>query len=499
MAPTLLLINPAMAVDAGASEPLCADDTVTRAGSPGGTGARQGRRKRRLTHAGGAISMEPLALAYVAALTPPHWQVRIVDEVAEELPDDLEPDLVALTSLTITVPRAYEIALRFRQKGVPVVLGGAHATLVPDEAQQYVDVVYQGEAESSWPALIADFEAGNLKPRYNGGATSSDGGAPSPRSGTEYPLQNLPLPRRSAYSRSYVLQLVSASRGCVYRCEFCSLWKMEGGRYRARPPLDVVDELATTTRRPILFTDENVFVDREWALSLFREIARRGVRRSFAVQASLDVARDDEMLVALKESGCMTVLVGLESLNEESLRFMRKGVNLKIGVDHYAECIQRIHDRGLAMSGTFIFGYDGDGPDTFQRTVDFVLETGLDIAHFGLLTPIPGTDLYDRLARQERLLYTHFPEDYSRYDLSTAVFVPSRMTPEQLEEGLAWAARAVGSLGVTMRRTWRTWRATGSLLMAGLALGWNRTGLYRRVVDGTSHQSTTRKQGEWTA
>ena len=204
MAPTLLLINPAMAVDAGASEPLCADDTVTRAGSPGGTGARQGRRKRRLTHAGGAISMEPLALAYVAALTPPHWQVRIVDEVAEELPDDLEPDLVALTSLTITVPRAYEIALRFRQKGVPVVLGGAHATLVPDEAQQYVDVVYQGEAESSWPALIADFEAGNLKPRYNGGATSSDGGAPSPRSGTEYPLQNLPLPRRSAYSLSLI-------------------------------------------------------------------------------------------------------------------------------------------------------------------------------------------------------------------------------------------------------------------------------------------------------
>jgi len=422
--------------------------------------------------------------------------VRIVDEVAEDLPGDLEPDLVALTSLTITVPRAYEIARHFRQRGVPVVLGGVHATLVPDEAQQYVDIVYQGEAESSWPAVIADFEAGKLKPRYNGGATTIEADGPSLRSGHAYQLQGLPMPRRSAYSRSYLLQLVSASRGCVYRCEFCTLWKLEGGRYRVRPPLEVVEELALTTRRPILFTDENVFINREWALTLFREIGRRRLRRSFAVQASLDIAGDDEMLVALKESGCMTVLVGLESLNEESLRLMRKGVNLKIGVSHYAESIQRMHDRGLAVSGTFIFGYDGDGPDIFRQTADFVVETGLDIAHFGLLTPTPGTDLYDRLARQDRLLYTHFPEDYSRYDLRTAVFRPARMTPEELEEGLAWAAQAVGSLGVTMRRTWRTWRATGSLLMAALALGWNRTGLYRRIVDGTTRQATTLPRGE---
>jgi radical SAM superfamily enzyme YgiQ (UPF0313 family) len=293
------------------------------------------------------------------------------------------------------------------------------------------------------------------------------------------------------------LQLVSASRGCVYRCEFCSLWKMEGGCYRARPPREVVEELATTSRRPILFTDENVFVEREWALALFREIARQGIRRSFAVQASLDVADDDEVLAALKESGCMTVLVGLESLNEESLRLMRKGVNLRIGVSHYAESIQRLHDRGLAVSGTFIFGYDGDGPDIFRRTADFVLETGLDIAHFGLLTPIPGTDLYDRLAREGRLLYTDFPGDYSRYDLRTAVFRPAKMTPEELEEGLAWAAQTVGSVGVTARRTWHTWRATGSLLMAALALGWNRTGLYRRIVD-SSNEATTLPQGEGT-
>ncbi|HSJ53647.1 MAG TPA: cobalamin-dependent protein, partial [Anaerolineae bacterium] len=241
MAPTLLLINPAMAAGTGAgapalrSEAAVADDGRSAKAGPGGR-----RHKGRLVHAGGAISMEPLALAYVAALTPPHWQVRIVDEVADELPGDLEPDLVGLTSLTITVPRAYEIARHYRQRGVPVVLGGVHATLQPDEAQQYVDVVYQGEAETRWPALIADLEAGRLKPRYNGGATSTEAEALS-RSGRGYRLQNLPLPRRSAYGRSYFLQLVSASRGCVYRCEFCTLWKMEGGRYRARPPLEVVE------------------------------------------------------------------------------------------------------------------------------------------------------------------------------------------------------------------------------------------------------------------
>jgi radical SAM superfamily enzyme YgiQ (UPF0313 family) len=484
MAPTLLLINPAMTAGTAAGSSAPAADVST-------AGRGRWRRKRRPLHAGGAISMEPLALAYVAALTPPHWQVRIVDEVAEELPHDLHPDLVALTSLTITVPRAYEIAAYYRRRGVPVVLGGVHATLVPDEAQQYVDVVYQGEAESSWPALIADFEAGRLKSRYNGGATSGGEGDASALAGEAGCLQNLPLPRRSAYGRSYLLQLVSASRGCVYRCEFCTLWKMEAGRYRARPPLEVVAELGTTTRRPILFTDENVFVDREWALALFREIARRGPRRSFAVQASLDVAEDDEMLAALRDSGCMTVLVGLESLNEESLRLMRKGVNLRIGVAQYGECIRRLHEQRLAVSGTFIFGYDGDGPDIFRRTVDFVLEAGLDIAHFGLLTPIPGTDLYNRLAREDRLLYTCFPGDYSRYDLRTAVFRPARMSPEELEEGLAWAARAVSSLGVTVRRTWQTWRTTGNPLMAALALGWNRTGLYRRVVDGPALWAAT--------
>ncbi len=448
MTPSLLLINPAMR----------------------GNGDR-------LPNAGGIATMEPLALAYVAALTPPHWDVRIVDEVMEEIPNGYEPDLVALTSLTITASHAYEIARRYRVRGVPVVMGGAHATLLPDEAARYVDVVFQGEAEGGWPSLIRDFESGELKSRYNGGPVS---------------LKGLPIPQRGLYHHRYFLQLVSASRGCRYRCEFCTLWKLDGGRYRARPPEEVLDELEVTTRlsaakslnrRPILFTDENVFIERDWSLALFRGMAERGFKRPYAVQASLDIADDDELLAALERSGCMTVLIGFESICEESLRRMRKGVNLRIGVSHYKEKVAKLHDHNLMSSGTFMFGNDGDDPDIFERTVDFVLDAGIDVAHFGLLTPTPGTDLFDRLAREGRLLYTDFPADYARYDLQTAVFRPLTMTPEQLEEGVVWATRAVGSRSMATRRAWRTLRQTRNPFFAVVAYRWNRSGLYHRVVE----------------
>ncbi len=416
----------------------------------------------------GMVTMEPLGLAYVAALTPDHWHIRIVDETREALPTDVEPDLVAITSLTPTAPRAYAIAARFRERGVPVIMGGVHATLAAEEATRYVDVIFTGEAEGAWPQLIRDFEAGELQPRY-------DGGAP--------PLAGRPRPRRDLHHHRYVIRLISASRGCRYRCEFCSIWKFAGGRYRTRPPQEVWDELATCQGgRALLFTDDNVATDREWALALFRGMAQRGLRQRHAVQASLDVADDDELLRWLKRSGCFAVQVGLESVSPDSLRAMRKGVNLRIGVSRYREKIGRLHDHGLTVAGTFMFGNDGDDPDIFQRTVEFVLETGIDLAHFGLLTPMPGTDLFARLRREGRLLYTDFPADYARYDLRTAVFRPRRMTPEQLEEGLVWASQAISRLPVLLQRAGRTWRDTGDPVSALLALQWNRTGLYRRVV-----------------
>lgn len=422
---------------------------------------------RRLANVAGVTTMEPLGLAYVAALTPPHWDVRLVDEVAERLPWNLDADLVGISVITAAAPRAYELAAGFRRRGIPVVLGGPHPTLLPEEAARYCDVVFRGEAEGAWPALIADFEAGHLQARYEGGGP---------------PLAGAVLPRRDLYRRRYALALVSASRGCHYRCEFCAIWKLDSGRFRCRPVEEVWAELRQTPRRwATLFTDDNIMADRDWAVALFRGMAERGLRRRFAVQASLSIADDDELLGWLRRAGCFAVMIGLESVSEASLRLMRKGVNLDIGVEHYQEKIAQIHRHGLMIAGAFIFGNDGDGPDIFQRTVQFVIEAGVDLAHFGILVPDPGTDVYDRLHREGRLLYTAYPEDYRRHHLGQALFAPRTMTPAALEAGAREAVAAISGWPALLRRGWRTWRDTGDAFAALIAVAWTRSGLRARM------------------
>ena len=437
--PNLLLINPAL--------------------------ARAGRRRFGVA---GPATMEPLGLAQVAALTPRHWDVRIADEVVEEIPGDFLPDLVGITSLTPTAPRAYEIAAGFRARGTPVVMGGMHATFCPDEAGRYVDTVVCGEAEGVWPQVLSDFESGGMRDRYEG---------------TRGDLSGLPLPRRDLYRHRYRVTLVSASRGCRNRCEFCSVWKYEWGRFRARPIPELLEELPRLPKTPItLFTDDNIMCERDRALELFRSMAERGLQRRHAVQASLEIAEDDELLDVLKASGCFALLVGLESVSEATLRTMRKAVNLRVGVDQYRDRIARVHRHGLMVAGTFIFGGDGDGPDIFDRTAQFVLDAGVDLAHFGLLLPMPGTDLYDRFVQEGRLLISDFPHDYSLLDLTHATFVPQDMTPKALEIGLAEATDAIGRWPVALKRAMRTWRDTGSFAAAMISLAWTRTGLHKRVL-----------------
>ncbi|MCJ7795280.1 MAG: B12-binding domain-containing radical SAM protein [Thermoleophilia bacterium] len=416
----------------------------------------------------GLATMEPLGLACVAALTPRHWHIRLADEVVEEIPGDFLPDLVGITSLTPTAPRTYEIAAGFRAQGVPVVMGGMHATFCPDEAGRYVDTVVCGEAEHIWPQVLSDFESGGMRDHYEG---------------TKADLSGLPLPRRDLYRHRYRVTLVSASRGCRNRCEFCSIWKFEGGRFRARPIPEILEELPQLPRTPItLFTDDNVMCDRDHSLELFRAMAERGLQRRHAVQASLDIAEDDEFMHVLKASGCFAILVGFESVSEATLRKMRKAVNLRVGVDQYPDRIERVHRHGLMVAGTFIFGNDGDGTDIFKRTAQFVLDAGVDLAHFGLLLPMPGTDLCDRLVQEGRLLLSDFPHDYSLLDLTHATFVPQAMTPEALEIGLAEATDAIGRWPAALRRALYTWRNTGSFGAAAISLAWTRTGLHKRVL-----------------
>ena len=425
---------------------------------------------RRLSNVAGVTTMEPLGLAYVAALTPPDWDVRIWDEVVEPSPHIGAADLVGISTITATAPRAYELAAEFRARGIPVVLGGPHPTLMPEEAAKYADVVFRGEAEGAWPAVIADFAAGRLAARYDGGGPSLDANV---------------VPRRDLYRKRYALTLVSASRGCRYRCEFCSIWKLDSGKLRTRPVADVLAELARCRGGlATLFTDDNIAAERDWAVALFRGMAERRLQRRFAVQASLDIADDDELLHWLRRAGCFAVMTGLESVSEETLRNMRKGVNLRIGVMHYRDKIAAIHAHGLMIAGTFIFGGDGDTRDVFRQTVRFVLDAGVDLAHFGILVPDPGTDLYARLSAEGRLRHISYPEDYRRHHLGEALFVPQAMTPDELEIGYRWASKEISRWGVASRRAWRTWRETGDPFAAAIALAWTRTGLRARTGGG---------------
>lgn len=420
-----------------------------------------------IPNVGGAFSMEPLALAYVAALTPPDWKVKIWDEVVAPGAPPLDADLVGISTITATAPRAYDLAARYRRVGIPVVLGGSHPTMLPDETARYADAVFSGEAEGGWPRLIEDFEAGRLAPHYEGVATAA--------------VRHL-LPRRDLYRDRYVVSLISASRGCHYRCEFCSIWKRDQGRLRLRPIEDVWSELTTLRRGwATLFTDDNIMADRDWAVALFRGIAERKLGHRIAVQASLSIADDDELLLWLRRAGCFAIMTGLESVSTESLRVMRKGVNLRIGPDAYKQKIARIHAQRMIVAGTFMFGNDGDGPDIFDRTVNFVKDASVDLAHFGILVPDPGTDLHARLQKEGRLIFTSYPDDYERHHLGQALFIPTQMTVQQLETGAHWAAQEIGRWPIVLQRAWRTWRQTHSMSAALIALTWTRSGLYARA------------------
>lgn len=409
----------------------------------------QGRRQRGWS---GNRFLPPLSLGYVAALTPQDWRIRIVDENAGQDAThirDFTPDLVGITSYTATVPRAYHLAAHFRALGTPVVIGGCHATAMPAETIQYADAAFVGQAEGAWPRLVQDFLNGQLGSVY-------DGGSP--------PLDNLPLPRRDLYPKRYVFDSVLTSKGCPNRCEFCSVWKMYGARYLTRPVPEVVDELEQIRSRHLFFVDDNVTANPARATELFSEMTRRGLRKRFAIQASLEVGQDVRLLRSLRRAGCFLILVGIESLDEETLQKLRKSSNLKVGVKHFGDAISRIHEHGMAVSASIIFGNDGDTPETFRSVESFVNKAGIDSPVYTILTPLPGTDLWDRLQAQSRVRPFHLPDDYAYFDTHHVTFEPRAISAEALLEANRQAVRRATSRGRLLRSIWSTWRRTGSVV-----------------------------------
>lgn len=397
------------------------------------------------------LDVQPTSLGYLAALTPADWEVRIVDENIGR--EDLEDaDLVGITSFSNNATRAYEIAGHYKRKGVKTVMGGIHASMLYEEAIRFVDSVVIGEAEFVWPRLIDDFERNQLGRFYRGERTS---------------LQNLVKPRRDLFSHRYGIGSVQTARGCPNDCEFCSVTTFHGRTYRERPVEEVLDELEAVGNRNIYFLDDTILGygkrAEERAIRLFRGMKERRLNKRWFSQVGIHFADNPEVMRSAQAAGCLGVGVGFESISEEALEGMGKVKNLKVGVENYQEVIKRIHDHGIAIAGSFVFGTDSDTKDVFQRTVEFILNSKLDGAQLTVLTPLPGTRLFGRLRSEGRLLRTDYPDDWKYYDFGEVVFQPRHMTPDELKEGVTQMYRHTTSRLTMLKRALNTVIETGSL------------------------------------
>jgi radical SAM superfamily enzyme YgiQ (UPF0313 family) len=288
------------------------------------------------------------------------------------------------------------------------------------------------------------------------------------------PLDGLPWPRRDLYPHRYFYDAVMTSKGCPYSCEFCSVWKTYQRRYHVRPVGEVLDELAQVRAKHMFFVDDNLTVNPDRTIELCRGLVERRLDKRFAIQASLEMGQNGDLLKWLQRAGCFLVSVGLESVDEGTLYNLRKASNLKVGVDRFAETIARIHSHGIAVSASIIYGHDSDTLETFRQVESFVAESKLDSVVYTILTPLPGTDLWQRMAVEGRLLQLPLPESYAYFDAHHVTYAPVRVTAEQLLSANREAVRRMTSLVALLGGSWRTWRRTGSFLAALAALQNNR-------------------------
>lgn len=365
----------------------------------------------------------------VAACTPPGVDIDFVDEYVDPINFDVKTDVVALSAKTSCATYAYEVARRFRERGQKVILGGIHASLRPNEALEHVDCVVTGEAEAIWPTVVRDIQQGKLGPRYD---------AP------DFPnMSEIPTPRwqGSPHGR-YLFHQVQTTRGCPFRCRFCSVPDISGNAFRFKPVDRVVQELASlpktrnpiTAGRPLYFVDDNFISRTRYTKDLLRAMAplhASGKIPSWSAETTLNVAQDEELLDLFAQAGCSTLIIGFESVGQASLDAMDKPVNYCLT---YQEAVERIHARNITVVGNFIVGFDTDTRSVFKDTIDFVQRTGILYPFFSILTPMPGTKLFDEYKAAGRLDH----ERWELYDTRHVVFEPAHMTRDELMDGYVW-------------------------------------------------------------
>jgi radical SAM superfamily enzyme YgiQ (UPF0313 family) len=366
-----------------------------------------------------------LGLTLLASLFPKTYEVKIINEAIEKVDFNADVDLVGITGLTCVIKRAYAIADRFRERGVKVILGGVHPSLLPEEAKEHADSVFIGEAEGMLEKVLEDFEAGELKPFYKNRDWSD--------------LKGIPLPRRDLLSKHYkpFFKVIETTRGCPNQCEFCSVPTINGKRYRLRPLEEVDQELSMIIKKEgeyVFLADDNVTAKEDYAFGLFEIFKRHQVK--WMGFTTIKIAMNEELLKKAQESGCISLFIGFESLLQENLdNVSKRFVNTK----ELANWIKTIQDHQIGIQGSFIFGFDEDDATIFKKTVEFVQKNNIELPTFSILTPFPGTPLQKRLEGEGRIL----DRDWSHYDMSHVVYKPKKMTVQELQEGYLWAQKYI--------------------------------------------------------
>jgi radical SAM superfamily enzyme YgiQ (UPF0313 family) len=381
--------------------------------------------------------MEPLAPASLAGLTPRDrdTQIRFYDDRTETIPYDEPTDLVALSVETYTAKRAYQIASEYRRRGVPVVMGGFHPTLVPDEVREHAESIVIGEAEGLWPRVVDDFRNGRLQPEYR------QTGRPS--------LADLRVDRSIFAGKRYLpVGLVEAGRGCHFRCEFCAVQSYFSNTQTRRPIDAILDDIRRIKKPLIFFVDDNITSNMDQAKEFFRALIPLKIR--WVSQASINAAHDEEFLRLIKASGCQGLLIGFETLNPDNLRRMRKSFNMMQG--GYERALANLRKHEIRLYVTFILGYDDDNGDTLDQTLAFAQHHRFYIVAFNHLTPFPGTPLYDRLRREGRLLHDRWWLD-SSYRYGMVPFAPRGMTAVEVEQRCIEARRKFYRLRSIVKRS----------------------------------------------
>lgn len=415
---------------------------------------------------GKAFHLPQMALALIASLTPPDIDISITDELVQPIDFDKQADLVGITVNTKTAVRAYEIADEFRSRNVPVVFGGIHPKVAQHEAIQHANALVLGEAEGIWEQLLEDFRSGTLKTFYRSDRFPS--------------LENFPLPRRELFHRvKYdTINLVQTSRGCPYACQFCSVSILYGKGVRLRPINDIIAEIKTLKGNKLLFVDDNIVGRTGYVKQLLTRLMP--LKKKWIGQASVTVANKEEMLKLLHKSGCQGLFVGFETNSIDSLMEVGKIQNVN---NDYFESIKKLHDNGISVLGSFIVGFDYDDKSCFERLLEFVVKSKIDVVDLGILTPYPGTVLYERMKKEKRLLNNKW---WLKYDAEEVVYNPKLMTREELYQGWISTLRELYKLCPTLKR----WiGGLGRRSFSGNILNWKANMAYRMNANAVPDES----------